>query len=79
MASLMSTIGRKRTLDQLPPQPAFPSPPPVLIRLHDHPIPAATLIVVGNRVGAPPDLPLIERAAKLAFAGGAMSGEAARN
>ena len=35
--------------------------------------------MVGNRVGAPPDLLMIERAAKLAFAGGAISGEAARN
>ena len=35
-------------------------------------IPAATLIVMRDRVGAPPDLLMVERAAKLAFAGGAM-------
>ena len=35
-------------------------------------IPAATLIVMRDRVGAPPELLMVERAAKLAFAGGAM-------
>ena len=35
-------------------------------------IPAATLIVMRDRVGAAPELLMVERAAKLAFAGGAM-------
>ena len=35
-------------------------------------IPAATLIVLRNRAGTPPDVLMVERAAKLAFAGGAM-------
>lgn len=35
-------------------------------------IPAATLIVMRDRVGAPPEVLMVERAAKLAFAGGAM-------
>ena len=35
-------------------------------------IPAATLIVMRDRVGARPELLMVERAAKLAFAGGAM-------
>lgn len=35
-------------------------------------IPAATLIVMRDRHGAPPELLMVERAAKLAFAGGAM-------
>ncbi len=35
-------------------------------------IPAATLIVMRDRAGAPPELLMVERAAKLAFAGGAM-------
>ncbi|MEO7815009.1 MAG: NUDIX hydrolase [Sphingomicrobium sp.] len=35
-------------------------------------IPAATLIVMRDRVGALPDVLMVERAAKLAFAGGAM-------
>ena len=38
----------------------------------DPPIPAATLIVMRDRVGAPPEVLMVERAAKLAFAGGAM-------
>ncbi len=38
----------------------------------DPAIPAATLIVMRDRVGAPPDVLMVERAAKLAFAGGAM-------
>lgn len=36
------------------------------------PIPAATLIVMRDRDGAPPDLLMVERAAGMAFAGGAM-------
>ena len=35
-------------------------------------IPAATLIVMRDRPGAPPELLMVERAARLAFAGGAM-------
>lgn len=35
-------------------------------------IPAATLIVMRDRDGAPPELLMVERAARLAFAGGAM-------
>ena len=35
-------------------------------------IPAATLIVMRDRAGAPPEVLMVERAAKLAFAGGAM-------
>ena len=35
-------------------------------------IPAATLIVMRDRVGAPPDLLMVERSASMAFAGGAM-------
>ena len=35
-------------------------------------IPAATLIVMRDRVGAAPEVLMVERAAKLAFAGGAM-------
>ena len=36
------------------------------------PIPAATLIVLRDRIGAPPELLMVERSATLAFAGGAM-------
>ena len=35
-------------------------------------IPAATLIVMRDRVGAPPQLLMVERSANMAFAGGAM-------
>lgn len=35
-------------------------------------IPAATLIVMRDRAGAPPELLMVERSASLAFAGGAM-------
>jgi len=35
-------------------------------------IPAATLIVMRDRVGAPPELLMVERSANMAFAGGAM-------
>lgn len=35
-------------------------------------IPAATLIVMRDRAGAPPDLLMVERSAGMAFAGGAM-------
>ncbi|MES2904374.1 MAG: NUDIX hydrolase [Pseudomonadota bacterium] len=35
-------------------------------------IPAATLIVMRDRVGAPPELLMVERSAGMAFAGGAM-------
>lgn len=35
-------------------------------------IPAATLIVMRDRTGAPPDLLMVERSATMAFAGGAM-------
>ncbi len=36
------------------------------------PIPAATLIVMRDRVGGPPDFLMVERSAGMAFAGGAM-------
>lgn len=36
------------------------------------PIPAATLVVVRDRAGAPPDLLMVERAAGMAFAAGAL-------
>ena len=36
------------------------------------PIPAATLVVVRDRVGAPPELLMVERAAGMAFAAGAL-------
>jgi 8-oxo-dGTP pyrophosphatase MutT (NUDIX family) len=36
------------------------------------PIPAATLIVMRDRVGAPPELLMVERSAGMTFAGGAM-------
>ena len=36
------------------------------------PIPAATVIVMRDRVGAPPQLLMVERAAAMRFAGGAL-------
>lgn len=38
----------------------------------DEPIPAATLVVVRERAGAPPELLMVERASGMAFAGGAL-------
>lgn len=40
--------------------------------MSDEPIPAATLVVVRDRAGAPPDLLIVKRAAGMAFAGGAL-------
>ena len=40
--------------------------------MSDQPIPAATLIVVRDRAGATPELLIVERAAGMAFAGGAL-------
>jgi 8-oxo-dGTP pyrophosphatase MutT (NUDIX family) len=37
-----------------------------------HAIPAATLVVMRERAGAPPELLMVERTARMAFAGGAM-------
>jgi 8-oxo-dGTP pyrophosphatase MutT (NUDIX family) len=38
----------------------------------DEPIPAATLVLVRDRAAAPPELLMVERAADMAFAGGAL-------
>jgi len=38
----------------------------------DEPIPAATLVVVRDRAGGPPELLMVERASGMAFAGGAL-------
>ena len=40
--------------------------------MSDEPIPAATLVVVRDRVEGPPELLMVERAAGMAFAGGAL-------
>ena len=40
--------------------------------MSDEPIPAATLVVVRERVGGPPELLMVERASGMAFAGGAL-------
>ena len=40
--------------------------------MSDTPIPAATLVVMRDRDGAPPELLMVERSAGMAFAGGAM-------
>lgn len=40
--------------------------------MSDEPIPAATLVVVRDRAGRPPDLLMVERASNMAFAGGAL-------
>ena len=40
--------------------------------MSDEPIPAATLVVVRDRPGGPPELLMVERAAGMAFAGGAL-------
>jgi 8-oxo-dGTP pyrophosphatase MutT (NUDIX family) len=40
--------------------------------MSDEPIPAATLVVVRENVGATPELLMVERAAGMAFAGGAL-------
>ncbi len=49
------------------------SPARLVAGTMDHPaIPAATLILVRDRAGAPPDLLMVERAAGMAFAAGAL-------
>ena len=40
--------------------------------MSDEPIPAATLVVVRDRADGPPELLMVERAAGMAFAGGAL-------
>ncbi|MEO8547188.1 MAG: NUDIX domain-containing protein [Sphingomicrobium sp.] len=40
--------------------------------MSDEPIPAATLVVVRERAGQPPELLMVERASGMAFAGGAL-------
>src|SRR5688572_17880091 len=40
--------------------------------MSDKPIPAATLVVLRERAGGPPELLMVERTARMAFAGGAM-------
>jgi 8-oxo-dGTP pyrophosphatase MutT (NUDIX family) len=40
--------------------------------MSDGAIPAATLVVMRERVGAAPELLMVERTARMAFAGGAM-------
>ena len=40
--------------------------------MSDEPIPAATLVVVRDRANGPPELLMVERAAGMAFAGGAL-------
>jgi 8-oxo-dGTP pyrophosphatase MutT (NUDIX family) len=40
--------------------------------MSDQPIPAATLVLVRERPGGPPELLMVERAAGMAFAGGAL-------
>src|SRR5215210_4170304 len=40
--------------------------------MSDEPIPAATLVLVRDRPAGPPELLMVERAAGMAFAGGAL-------